>query len=148
MEKFSENVKQAQESLGPGRLRSGLRAAMSQFQCLSCSLSSSFYFCSGYFSLTRASSHISVLLPQVPTHLQECFRCTTGWWGAVWDFPGLLASPAVSSRDGSPGHQEHFDVTAFTAKEKEPSWTPGTEMRINTLRRADVLQRNRWKRDL
>lgn len=144
MEKCSEHVKQAQESLGPGRLRWGLRVTMSQFQCLLCSLSPSFQFCSGHFSLTRASSHISVLLPQASTHLQKCLGGTTGCWGAGWDLPwtpGRLSSQLQGWQPQPPGalwcHCFHCNL------DTEPSWTPGTEMRINTLGRAYVLQRNR-----
>lgn len=118
MEKFSKHVKQAQESLGPGRLRPGLRVSMSQFQCLSCSLSSSSLYCSGCYSSTRASSYISVLLPQVSAHLHDPSAAPQGGEERVGDLPGLLASSAVSSRASGPGHQEHFDVGTFIA-----TWT-------------------------
>lgn len=122
---------------------------MSQFQCLSCSLSSSFHYCSGCFSSTRASSHISVLLSQVSAHLQECLRCTTGWWGAGWGLPwatGKLSSQRQGWWPQPPGmvwcYCRHCNL------DKEASWTPSTEIMISTLRRADALQRNRWTCDL
>lgn len=149
MEKSSEHVKQAQESLGPGRLRSGLRVTMSQFQGLSFSLSSSFHHCSGCFSSTRASSYISVLLTQVSTHLQEALSCTTGWWGAGWGLAwatGKLSSQLQGWWPRPPGVLWCYCFRYNL--EKEPSGTPGREMTINTQRRADVLQRNRWKHDL
>lgn len=148
-ERFRECIKQAQESLGPGRLRSALRATMSQFQCLSCPLSSWFHYCSGCFSLARASSHISVLLPQVSAHLQECLRSPTGWWGACWGFPWATGKSSIQLQGWWPQSPGALWCYCFHCNlDKEPSWTPGREMRINTLRRADVLQRNRWKHDL
>jgi len=54
-----------------GRLGPCPRFLMSQRQCLSCSLSSSFHCCGSYSSSLGASSYVFMLLLQVTVHAQE-----------------------------------------------------------------------------
>lgn len=122
-----------------GRLGPGLGFLTSQCQCLRSSFSSSFY-CS---SSARASSYISMLLPQVTAYLWESPSCTAGWWEAGWG--QVWAVGKLSSRPGGcwplpPGVLRHYCLHC-----NSDNRTPGTEMSINIQRRADDLQRNRWK---
>lgn len=60
--------------------------------------------------------------------------------------PATLESSPVALGAAGPCHQECSVVIAFFCNlDKERSWSPGTETGINTQRRADVFQRNRWK---
>lgn len=138
MEKWNEQTKHAQESCR----QAGTRPQVSHVSMPVPQLLPFLLILLLQWTLFLTQSFII----QVTVHLQEFPGCTAGWWGPDWGHTcdtGKLTSCPGGYWPLPSGVLCHYCL--YCNLDKEPSWSPGTETGINTRRRADVLQRNRWK---